>query len=282
VQVRTVTPAGRARYVAILHQYLLRNRHIIDKHIWWRNTDHEPDVRYLRQLVDEFPDFYEIQEQKEPWYKDTFNIHRFYPDCACDPDTVYIRFDDDICWMADDAIEKLVACRLAHPKPFLVFGNIVNNAICNCIHQQIGAIPADLPLTWKATCPFSWENGWAGFLFHEFFFKHCMDKTLDRYKFGIPNTLISYERFSISVASWLGKDFAKFGGEVGGDEEWWLSEVKPAELKRPCMICGDALFVHFAFHTQRPYLEQRSTCLAAYEVLARSHDIQEIPSLLCE
>jgi hypothetical protein len=248
--------------MSILHRYLLRNRHVIDKHIWWLNTDVESDTAYLDRLVAEFPDFYEVQTTDRDGPMDTFRIHAFYPAC-CDPDAIYIRMDDDICWMADDALETLASFRTAHPEPFLVYGNIVNNSICNHIHRELTAIPADLPLTFDVTCPFSWKDAWNGILFHTFFLKHRRDGTLDRYKFE-TRALAGYERFSINVMSWMGRDFAEFAGAVGHDEEPWLSSDKPAELQRPCVICGNALFVHFAFHTQRDCLEQNSDFLAAY------------------
>lgn len=263
-KVITVTPAGRARYMEILHHHLIRHRHIINKHIWWQNTDHGPDIEFMRQLARDFPGFYEVETHEEVTDKPmtALNIHKFFPAC-CDPDTVYIRFDDDICWMDTDAVERLVEFRMANPEPFLVFGNIVNNGICNHIHREIGAIPPDLPLTWDAVCPFSWGAGWNSLLFHMFFKKHHINGDLDRYKFS-SRTLDKYERFSINVISWLGKDFAQFGGAVDREEESWLSCGKPYQLQRPCVICGDALFVHFAYWPQRGYLEYHSDFLAWY------------------
>ena len=57
------------------------------------------------------------------------------------PDTIYARFDDDICYVADDAIANWRRFREANVVPFLVLGNIVNNAACSHSHQQAGLIP---------------------------------------------------------------------------------------------------------------------------------------------
>ena len=57
------------------------------------------------------------------------------------PDTIYARFDDDICYVADDAIANWRKFREANVAPFLVLGNIVNNAVCSHSHQQAGLIP---------------------------------------------------------------------------------------------------------------------------------------------
>ena len=42
----------------------------------------------------------------------------------------YARFDDDICYMTDDALANLRRFREENTEPFLVLGNIVNNAVC--------------------------------------------------------------------------------------------------------------------------------------------------------
>ena len=65
-----------------------------------------------------------------------------------------------------------------------------------------------------------------------------------------------YERVSINVISWRGDEFAKFGGNVGRDEELWLSSEYPSQINRPNKIIGDTLFIHYAFFPQRSHLEE--------------------------
>jgi hypothetical protein len=48
----------------------------------------------------------------------------------------------------------------------------------------------------------------------------------------------------------------KFGGIVPGDDEEWLSVIKPTELGVDNCINGDAIVVHFAFYTQRKQLDE--------------------------
>jgi hypothetical protein len=45
------------------------------------------------------------------------------------------------------------------------------------------------------------------------------------------------------------------GVEVDWNEEMAISSDIPRQLGRPNIIYGDVLIVHFAFHTQRGYLE---------------------------
>ena len=82
---------------------------------------------------------------------------------------------------------------------------------------------------------------------------------LSKYKnqtFYIPNCYINNdERVSINVISWRGDEFSKFGGIVHGDEEHWLSVIKPQSINKFNKIIGNTLFVHYAFFTQRDYLD---------------------------
>jgi hypothetical protein len=56
-------------------------------------------------------------------------------------------------------------------------------------------------------------------------------------------------------------------------EEHFLTRVLPRRLNRPGIICGDALFGHFAFFTQRDYLEKNTDLLQRYR--AHSFKISE-------
>ena len=94
---------------------------------------------------------------------------------------------------------------------------------------------------------------------------------LERFRLpGFEPVFEDYERVSINCISWLGSDFASFGGEVGKDEELWLSCVKPAETARPNVMYGGFAVVHFAFQTQRARLESPpgSRVLHRYAALA--------------
>jgi hypothetical protein len=264
----TVTPAGRRRYVEILHRYLMMNRNVIYKHQWWLNTFIPSDIAYLEQLTSEHPGFYELIRH-DPSVKQTsiFTIYKFYP-YTCDPDAIYMRIDDDICWMAPDAIEKLAACREANPRPLLVFANTINNGICDVLQQEVGAIPRDVgPLSWNCMCPFSWGDGPNSRIFHDLFFKHLHEGSLSQYKFE-DRTLYDYVHTSVNFIAWMGKDLAEFLEEVDCDEERWLSHLKARQLNRPCMICGDSLVVHFAYYPQRNFLEQTSNALDVYRAIA--------------
>jgi len=140
MRVVSVTPAGRRRYIEILVPHLLSQRHVIDEHHWWLNTNVAEDIAYIHQLCAEHPDFFRVCVKPFDASKTHGeNIWKFFIDFA-QPGTVYVRFDDDIVWMADDAVERIVRFRTEHPQPLLVLGNIVNNSNCSAAHQQAGLI----------------------------------------------------------------------------------------------------------------------------------------------
>ena len=101
--------------------------------------------------------------------------------------------------------------------------------------------------------------------------------TVDQWKFP-AQTLTAYDRFSINVICWFGKDMAQvperfipnlyvepvrhpITHKPMENEEVALTEYLPAKLRRPNVICGDAVFGHFAYYTQRAYLEGITTLL---------------------
>jgi len=53
----------------------------------------------------------------------------------------------------------------------------------------------------------------------------------------------------------MGYDCAEWCSKVDPDEEIWMSVTKPKEAKRPNLVLGTDLFVHFAFHTQRDAMD---------------------------
>jgi len=257
MRVVSCTPAGRRRYLEALVPHLLAQRHIIDEHHWWLNTNNPVDVRYVEEITARYPDFFRIcRKPPEKRLNIGQNIWRFFAEYV-EPNTVYIRFDDDIVYMAHDAVENLVRYRLANRQPPVVLANIVNNGVCAHFLQQAGLIPT----SWGEVENFALDgNGWACPEFarklHELFLSEIEAGQTDRWKLpSLP--LNGLRRFSVNVISWLGDDLREVS-EVHHaivDEELFLTVDLPRKLARANAGCGDALFAHLAFFTQRPYLE---------------------------
>ena len=96
MKVITVAPAGRKHYLEILVEYLLENRRYISEHHFWLNTNLKKDIAYIEMLAAKHPDFFKIN-RKEMLKKSVDSIWQYYKDYI-DDDTIYIKFDDDICF----------------------------------------------------------------------------------------------------------------------------------------------------------------------------------------
>lgn len=284
-KVVTVTPAGRRRYMAILVPYLLRDRGMIDKHVWWVNTTNEEDIAFIEETCREYPDFFEAHYLDNPRPDLQGNrrvklICQFFPRYT-EPGTVYVRFDDDICWIAPDALEELVRFRINNPEYFLVYPAIINNGRTFYMHRVMGQVPSPADQMWVNSYAdrmmLTMLHSSYGEIHHDAFLGHLGCGEIEDLKFGFY-ILRNYEQVSINCISWLGEDFAKFGGIVGSDacnwmEEPWLTTIKPKELQRPNCIWGRSLVSHFAFHTQRAKMEQDTNLLQVYEILSVSPEV---------
>jgi hypothetical protein len=284
-RVVTVTPAGRKRNIEILSAYLLQNRAHVDEHHFWVNTNDASDRAYLESLAQQYPDFFKLD------YREVFDqtllfesIWQYFQGCTEDG-TLYIRLDDDICYIAPDALPNLVSFRRRHPEAFLVYGNIINNAICSYYQQANGVIPKSWGIVGRECMdPIGWDGKRFAQRLHELFLRDIHTGKTERWKYA-PQTLSDYPRFSINVISWFGQDMRKspaltrqyireaqlvnpVDGRLIENEECMVSQYLPAIFRRPNVICGDALFGHFAYYPQRRYLEGVTTLLDEYRDLA--------------
>jgi hypothetical protein len=281
----TVTPAGRKRYLEILVPYLLKNRQCISEHHFWLNTTNRNDIEYITTVAGTYPDFFKVKR------REIFNeknlpdcIWQYWQDCVEDH-TIYVRLDDDICFVDNEAIAKLFEFRQNHPTPFLVCGNVVNNALCSHIHQSLGVIPRSWgEVKFECLDKVGWaQKRFAGSV-HRLFVQDVRRDRIERWKFA-PRQVDDYRRFSINVVAWFGRDMKKInelkiqdprtldlrhpisGETLVNDEEEFFTRYFPAKIGRACVICGDALFSHFAFWTQRPYLDEFTALLDWYSAL---------------
>src|SRR3990167_8156858 len=280
------TPAGRKKYLEIFKKHIYRKmaEGLISEWQLWMNTTDPEDAQYLESMEREHPQvkIYRLGEPIETSVYKGINLGNMYSYNALqthlffsnthDDDTIYIRFDDDIVWAADDAIEKICKARIDNPDAFIIYPNIVNSTICNSWHQENGALDESAGKVKRYTKAdpdyayldaFNYSDGRFFDHLHNTFKKHYMEGTLSKYY--LPSRVLSdYERFSICCIAWWGKDKVS----PGYIEEPQLAYQIPEELKRPNFLCGDALLVHYSYHTQRPYAEATGdVALKFYETI---------------
>lgn len=267
-KVIAVTPAGRKRYLEILVKYMVRLRPVLDAWHLWVNTDNQDDINYFKELEGHY-DFIKVVESPEPAkVKDNKTIHKFFVNCT-DPDTIYVRFDDDIVFVESKTFSEFLKFRIDNPNYFLVYANIINNGITTHLLQRCGVLPEPNKIGYCDYVCFDrigWEKPETAEIVHDVFLKNISN--LEIFKSFKLWHLHHYERCSINCISWLGRDFAQFNGIVGWDEEDWLSVEHPTSLKKTNCIFGDFVVSHFAFFTQRQYLEENTNYLECYSKLA--------------
>lgn len=260
-----VTPAGREKYLSFFKNYIYAemDRGLVDGWQLWQNTVKESDIAYLASMEAENPKVkrFFIEDLKDKYnYCDTWRTHEFFLNCFED-DTIYIRFDDDIVWYEPGVIEKIARARIEHPLALAIYPNVINSTTCTSWHQKSGVLSTaagvvkqaeDKPEdpNWAYLDDFNYTNSALIDHMHNTFKENYAAGTLSRYY--LPSrSLDTFTRFSICSIAWFGKD--KIG--PGNSEEAQMSWELPAGMNRPIYFVGDALMVHYAYHTQRDYLE---------------------------
>jgi hypothetical protein len=274
-------PYGRARTVEILIEYLQRDhdRGLIDELWLCRNTDPNQaedlawaitaasrrDWVYLRDR----PAGVFVHSRKQ---RNTGYFYRY----MIDPDTIYVRFDDDVVYVEHDAVERIVLHAIHGPQ-VAAFPMIINNAICSHFLQKDGKIP----LEWGEVELFCMDvNGWGNGQFaidlHEFFLSCAEEGTVEEmlashHDYQLPMG----EQFSVSCFASRGSMYAELKppGVLAPDqileEEAWHTEIQPRRLGVPNVIIGNAFVSHYSFFTQHPHLEAYPDILERYRILAK-------------
>lgn len=268
------TPWGRELTASLLFKYLKRDHEagVVDEWHLWMNTDpdQESDRQYGYRLEKE-NDWITTFERplEEVLHPKQMNTGTFYV-YTQDPDTVYVRMDDDIVWIEQNAISRLVQQRIDNPFPFVVFPIIWNNAVCSHYLQLMEAMPS----WWGKVGNHCMDPvGWADPNFAENIHRHLLKQiendAVDELFLHHSIQLPVGHQFSVSCFAQHGEEYAKVKGILGGEEESWTTINKPYELGRPNMIVPNSLISHFSFYHQREHL-LRTDILKQYKRLADS------------
>ena len=261
-----VTPAGRRRYMKILVPYILSSP-IVDEYQIWANTLDQEDLAFFRRIAKSDPRVVVI-DPPEQAIDGVNSIGQFFRYCI-DEKSVYIRFDDDVVFLSEYFFEELVKFRIDNPQYFYVAPTIVNNALCGYILQARFPELREYGNLWPyAMDRLGWSDPKYAQIAHTLFLYKHASGALHEWFFDKQELAVC--RFSINCISWLGREFATFGGIVPStpdtDEEEWISARKPTSLGMINAICGRAIASHFAFRLQREHLDT-TNLLDQYEEL---------------
>ena len=262
------TPAGRQRYIEILYQYLKHQKNdFLCWHLWLNTTD-QNDINYMRRLESEN---YWIKCINPDWpYSGNSSIGNFFR-YAIDSDTIYIRLDDDIVYLSPDFVRTLYTERLKYRDPLFIYPNIINNAVMSYLHFNNKLISYHNTPGYNCVDKTGWNDGKFAETVHNVFIDSLKTNTLEKWKSSFDtHTPINYTRVSINCVSWFGKDIANIYNEILGDEEQNISVEIPKKYNKPCLIVNYPICAHFAFCTQRPYLENNTNILSEYKKQAEN------------
>lgn len=264
------TPCGRKRYMDLLAAHVMREHDLgnIDKWVLFNNPYTIEDSTYAAQLAAQF-DWVEILNVGEATpTRGAFQIASFYGGLQ-DREAIYVRLDDDLIYLERDAITNLVNYRIDNPEPFLVYPTIINNTRTSFQMQRLGIIPQSWGIVEPILCaPTAWRDPAFVFNLHQKALASIDAGTLLA-DFTLPSgTFNDFEEGNISINSFAisGADMADC--IVGADEEGYLSKLRPAQLGRFNARCGNAIVIHFAYHTQTDFMD-KSGMLTDYASYAR-------------
>lgn len=267
-QVIAFTPCGRKRYMDLLAAHVMREHNLgnIDKWVLFNNPYTLEDSTYADQMAAAFDWVEVLRVGEDTPTRGAFQIASFYGGLK-DREAIYVRLDDDLIFLAENAIANLVNYRIDNPLPFLVYPTIINNTRTSFQLQKHGIIPQSWGIVEPILCaPTAWRDTSFVFNLHQMALASIDNGTLVE-DFTLPSgTFNDFEEGNISINS-----FAIFGNDmvdckVLNDEEGYLSKFRPAELGRFNARCGNAVVIHFAYHTQTEFMD-KSGMLTDYAAL---------------
>jgi hypothetical protein len=268
-----VVPAGRKRYLEILIPYLL-NQTIVDEIHFWLNTKNEEDIAFMKSQQNDYIKMIECDNSRnlDPYGHVSRAIGRFLSLSPNDRNIIYIRIDDDICFIEKNAIFNLVKFRYENPNFFLVYGNIVNNLIMDHIHQLYCHKFINLPPIEYKPDGYLRYCGQSLIKLHTQFIEDVITNATYEYFFE-NHVITNHEPASINAISYFADDaYQLWNSGIALDmEEIALAHDWPLKTGKTNVICGNALFCHFCFYPIRDWVENHSNLIKDYKILSEMY-----------
>lgn len=272
-------PYGRAKYVSILIQYIIHyvDNGIIDECQFLMNTDNKDDIEYAISLSEIYP-WLKLVYLSDNNKKDAVRVKDFYYQWK-DPNAVYLKIDDDITYIDPFGLKEFLEFRINHPEYFIVFPTIINSAATSFYYQKLGIIPPTNPMIgtsyidpepkyekfWRGGIHTLDSVAWGNPQFTEYLHNLFIE---NKDRFRVTNwELINYENININFIALLGKDLVNINSYCENDEDD-LTFIKPKELNKICCMYGNFPVSHYAFWSQRSYLDSTDV-LNKYQELSK-------------
>lgn len=249
------TAAGRRRYMQYLIPQVLASS-IVDRYDLWLNTTNKQDLEFFRLLSMKYPKI-NLVWQQDGVINGNKSINAFYKQCI-DEDAIYFKLDDDIVWMEENLIENMVKFRIDNPDFFLVSPLVINNSLATYLFQLYGKLHLSYYCNSDPYSDVLWRSGKFAADLHNWFIDHYLrPHNTSQLHLGNGKIPVSMTRFSINSILWFGKEMKEIGGVIPGDDEEFLSCIYPTLHGKSNCWNTNAIVSHFAFYTQRTYLDKK-------------------------
>ncbi|ODH13842.1 hypothetical protein ACO22_06855 [Paracoccidioides brasiliensis] len=119
---------------------LVTNGGWLDEVLWVVNTENKDDLKYLDEVLASSPRYKKLDLGKKVRGPEFRKIWKHM-----ERGKIYVKIDDDVVWLADDTIPRIVDRKLRHPNDFAVSANIINNPPLSFMHYHVGALHPYFP-----------------------------------------------------------------------------------------------------------------------------------------
>lgn len=273
-KVVTITPVGRRRYIELLHPYLLQNKDVIDKHIFWVNTNNTYDISYALSLSMKYSSFFEVANVNNiSEYNNKYDNGFFMANN--EEKTIYIKIADDTCWIHPEAITRLVRYCIRNPHFYMVYPYVFNAGKLTMFQQIIGDLPLDLfpQVLYKHrdyTIPFELFTSEVSEQIHNNLLGKIAQKTVGNLMGIIQQYIVyNYEFIPTHAVCWNGNKTKEVKSGCNYQLINFLSELEPKSRGEHNVICGDALMAHFAYNDHEDDLYNKTDIYAKYKELSQ-------------
>lgn len=284
----------------------MKQRHVVDEHHLWVNTNVTSDLQFITDYANKYPDFVKLKDgytKLDPTQlTKADNVKHFYNYCV-EPDTLYFKMDDDIIFIEDGMFEKMAQYKIDNPNTFLIYPTIINNAWCTYFLVKNKKLNTEM----CNVCDKDWyeefnkykdmiksspkimsdnleEPKVKDFLPEYIFLSplywrdpvfaqnllglfYDLIKTNNIKHLDIDTVLLNYEPVSINCIMWAGENFAEFNGNIKCvADEPWLAVFYPLQHNKQNVMLGNTRCVHYAFYPQREYLDKTDILEKYYEI----------------
>ena len=257
-KVKILIFAGRKETLEILMPQIKSD--YIDEIIIGVNTNNKNDLEFIYSLRNKFDKivYEEVPKNIQRCSQESF---RYFYTKMEDENTIYFKLDDDLIYIEPGYFEKTLEFRVLHPEYVCVYPMIINNPLCNYLLTKKG-----FPMIGKTAKEIMY-NSWKNPIVAEKLLSTFLDLKdekiwkIENFEFGKEmNFKDSFGciRPSINAICFFGKTFKNLNVKnyKNDDEEHLTNNVFDSGMKS--IIQGDTIVVHYAFYTQRAYLNSKN------------------------